>query len=317
MRLPVDETSFELGIQTQSPEYLDEVAPKTNYVSEFGHLTRITALFSQMEDAVGIVDDDDRFVSAMQEATKALKAWEDSLPEHLRYTEENLHIMNSMYETPANTGPWCFFYMHALHSCCEMSAASEMQKRFKRGKSTIPKQATDAGDRCLKILKSVGSRAKNLNYLIAPALWIVSRYFKDNPTMLDVDREFETVWGWRACEISETWRMHNETRKLEAGQTRKITAGPSSGQTIARHLSFQGPPTLATSSSSSSSIVPADDVDDSHQHSSSISPRYSDDSERRTLPSLKSVGLLDSFDNRRSSSDLRSALPPLSKPREW
>ena len=52
------------------------------------------------------------------------QAWEDSLPEHLRYTEENLHIMNSMYETPANTGAWCFFYMHALHSCCEMSAAS-------------------------------------------------------------------------------------------------------------------------------------------------------------------------------------------------
>jgi hypothetical protein len=116
MRLPVDETSFELGIQSQAPgkyrrlivnsdahvfsifylEYLDEMAPKTNYVSEFGHLTRITALFSQMEDAVceltafdfrsfgsvfdkfefiwvAIVDDNDRFVSAMQEAKKALK----------------------------------------------------------------------------------------------------------------------------------------------------------------------------------------------------------------------------------------------------
>lgn len=75
MRLPVDETSFELGIQSQTPgrvetpdrgwllntdvflvfhlEYLDEMAPKTNYVSEFGHLTRMTALFSQTEDAVG------------------------------------------------------------------------------------------------------------------------------------------------------------------------------------------------------------------------------------------------------------------------
>jgi len=77
----------------------------------------------------------------MQEAEKALKvlpsphscsrnvtnilisqAWEDSLPEYLRYTEENLRIMNSVLETTANTGPWCFFYMHALHSCCEMSA---------------------------------------------------------------------------------------------------------------------------------------------------------------------------------------------------
>ena len=77
-------------------EYLDEIAPKTNYVSEFGHLTRITALFSQMEDVVckqpsfgfrafesaleqfgfmqtAIVDDNYRFFSAMQEAKVALK----------------------------------------------------------------------------------------------------------------------------------------------------------------------------------------------------------------------------------------------------
>ena len=29
----------------------------------------------------------------------------------------------------------------------------------------MPKVAADAGDRCLRILKSLGSRAKNLNYL--------------------------------------------------------------------------------------------------------------------------------------------------------
>jgi len=252
----------------------------------------------------------------MQEATTALKAWEDSLPEHLRYSEENLHIMNSMYETPANTGPWCFFYMHALHSCCEMSASSEMQRRFSSGKkSAVPKQTSDAGERCLRVIESVGSRAKNLNYLVAPALWIVSRYFKDNPAMLSIDRDFETVWGWKACEISETWRRHNEARKLEAGQSqRSITAGGFSGQTIGRHLSFRGPPPRT---SSSSSIVPADDADDPPQPSSSTAARYPDDSDRRTLPSLKSVGLLDSFDNRRTNADPKSVLPPLSKSREW
>ena len=138
---------------------------KSNYTSEFGHLVRITALFSRMEDAVGswppfdprsfgfefdpflfvraaIADDDGRFVLALQEAKTALKvlsphvphtnrhsrtitqAWEESLPEHLQYTNDNLHTMNCMYETPANAGAWCFFYMHALHSCCEMSAAT-------------------------------------------------------------------------------------------------------------------------------------------------------------------------------------------------
>ncbi|KAF9653312.1 hypothetical protein BDM02DRAFT_3182854 [Thelephora ganbajun] len=229
MRLPVHETSFELGIQSQTPEHLDEMAPKTNYAPEFGHLTRITALFSQMEEAVGIVDDDDRFVSAMQEAKTALRAWEDSLPEHLRYTEENLYMMSSVYETAANTGPWCFFYMHALHSYCEMSASSEMQKRFTSGRFVVPKQATDAGDRCLRILKSVDSRAKDSHYLVTPALWIVSRYFKDNAAMLSIDSDFETVWGWKACEISETWRRHNEARKLEVGQSQRTTTGGSEG----------------------------------------------------------------------------------------
>lgn len=133
--------------------------------------------------------------------------------------------------------------------------------------------------------------------------------------MLKVDSEFETVWGWKACEISETWRKHNDARKLEAGQTRRITAGPSSGQTIGRHLSIRGPP-LATSSSSSS-IVQADDTDDSHNPSPPTTFRYPDDPDRRTLPSLKSVGLLDSFDNRRTNTDPKSVLPPLSKAREW
>jgi len=156
-------------------------------------------------------------------------------------------------------------------------------------------------------------------------LWIVSRYFKENPTMISVDTEFETVWGWRACDISETWRKHNDARKLEAGQTRKTTIGPSSGQTIGRHLGelrIQAPAatstTITTASSSSSSIVPADDSDDSpHQQSSSIPTRFPEDSDRRTLPSLKAVGLLDSFDNRRTTADPKSVLPPLSKAREW
>jgi hypothetical protein len=139
--------------------------------------------------------------------------------------------------------------------------------------------------------------------------------------MLSVDTEFETVWGWRACEISETWRRHNDARKLEAGQSqKKITAGGSSSQTIGRHLGelkIRGP-TAATPLSSSSSIVPADDSDNSPpQPSSSIAARFPEDSDRRTLPSLKAVGLLDSFESRRTNTEPRSVLPPLSKAREW
>jgi hypothetical protein len=65
-------------------------------------------------------------------------------------------------------------------------------------------------------------------------------------------------------------------------------------------------------------IVPADDSDDSpRQPSSSIASRFPEDSDRRTLPSLKAVGLLDSFESRRTNTEPRSVLPPLSKAREW
>jgi hypothetical protein len=122
----------------------------------------------------------------------------------------------------------------------------------------VPKYAADAGDRCLRIIKSVGSQAKNLTYLgeyfnllpvgiiwknstghlvfiVMPSLWVVSRYFKEDAAMASIDTEFETVWGWKACEISETWRMHNNARKLEAGQSQKRTT--ARGSSILRHLS--------------------------------------------------------------------------------
>jgi hypothetical protein len=198
----------------------------------------------------------------------------------------------------------------------------------------VPKHAADAGDRCLRIIKSIGSRAKNLNYLgerfnpllvcaiwgdstdclataVAPSLWIVSRYFREDATMASIDTEFETVWGWKACEISETWRMHNDARKLEAGQSQKRIT--TRGSSIGRHLSevrTLGP-------SSTSSIVPLDDSDDPPQQSSSAPSRLHKESDSRTLPSLKAVGLLDTFEPRRGHGETRSTLPPLSKSREW
>ena len=95
------------------------MAPKTNYVSEFGHLTRITALFSQMEDAVGqwppltsarsdqgsdtflfvraaIVDDDDRFVTALQEAKTALKVLSPHIPCVERHSRTGLTGMGGL-----------------------------------------------------------------------------------------------------------------------------------------------------------------------------------------------------------------------------
>ena len=128
--------------------------------------------------------------------------------------------------------------------------------------------------------------------------------------MITTDGEFETVWGWRPCEISETWRKHNEARKLEAGQSRKrITAGGSSGQTVnLNELKIREPAAVTPPSL----IGPADDSDDSpHQPLPPMISKFSEDSDWRTLPSLKAVGLSDSFEAG-TNNNPKSALPPLS-----
>jgi hypothetical protein len=133
--------------------------------------------------------------------------------------------------------------------------------------------------------------------------------------MLSVDTDFETVWGWRVCDISETWRRHNEARKLVAGQPQKrIAAGGTSSQTVGRHLSelkIRGP------SATKSSDVPVNDGDDSHQLPSSRPSGFPEDSYERTLPSLKALGLLDLSEGERTHVDTQPRLPPLSKGREW
>lgn len=43
--------------------------------------------------------------------------WLTSLPEHLRFSEDNLEKQISMFETSSNTGAWCYCFMHTLHPC--------------------------------------------------------------------------------------------------------------------------------------------------------------------------------------------------------
>ena len=132
--------------------------------------------------------------------------------------------------------------------------------------------------------------------------------------MASIDAEFETVWGWKTCEVSEIWRKSNEARKLEAGQSQKriIVRGTS----IGRHLSEVR--TLGPTSPTSSivSVHDAGDADGPPQPSSSVPSGLPEDLHRRTLPSLKAIGLLDSLETGRTRAEVRSTPPP-SQSREW
>ncbi|KAG5635264.1 hypothetical protein H0H81_011889 [Sphagnurus paluster] len=52
LRLPADETSFELGVHSTLPEYLYLPAVRTQYSSEFGHLIRVVTIYAKMETAL-------------------------------------------------------------------------------------------------------------------------------------------------------------------------------------------------------------------------------------------------------------------------
>ncbi|KAG6910028.1 hypothetical protein DXG01_013752 [Tephrocybe rancida] len=52
LRLPVDETSFELGVHSTLPEYLYLPAVKMQYSSEFGHLIRVVTIYAKVESAL-------------------------------------------------------------------------------------------------------------------------------------------------------------------------------------------------------------------------------------------------------------------------
>lgn len=45
-----------------------------------------------------------------------MQSWVNSLPDHLRFSEQSLQVQQSMFETSSNSGAWCFCLMHVVHA---------------------------------------------------------------------------------------------------------------------------------------------------------------------------------------------------------
>jgi len=121
LRLPVDETSFEFGAHNSQTEYLHLPAPRTQYVSEFGHLLRIASVHGRLEAALNTAvrpTAHDEAKTTIDEAEQEISAWEASLADHVRFSEESAAHHQAMFETSSNGGAWCFFMMHTLYAWC-------------------------------------------------------------------------------------------------------------------------------------------------------------------------------------------------------
>ncbi|KAF7370717.1 hypothetical protein MSAN_00704900 [Mycena sanguinolenta] len=123
LRLPVDETSFELAVHSTSPEYLYSPSARTHCVSELGHFIRFFSLVAHAEQ---IINRSETNLGTLAELEKRGEEWVSNLPDNLHFSEQNLQVQQSMFETSSNTGAWCFLlhacipcWLHARFACCQ------------------------------------------------------------------------------------------------------------------------------------------------------------------------------------------------------
>ncbi|KAF8631873.1 hypothetical protein AX15_002143 [Amanita polypyramis BW_CC] len=210
LRLPADETSFELGVHSTLPEYLHLPPIKNQYASEFGHLLRVLVIYAKVEEALdyltGVKEPGPSINPAalVYEAGQQIKEWSSQLSDHLQFSRESLSVQHSMFETSSNDGAWCYCCMHVYHASTLIALNNaqqllQMAPMLKVG----PQWATDMLD---QILTMLGERGKH-SLLMSAALWTYAGLCgRDDPQVHVMARDYEDHWGTRILHLVQNWR---------------------------------------------------------------------------------------------------------------
>ncbi|KAJ3865128.1 hypothetical protein EV359DRAFT_80783 [Lentinula novae-zelandiae] len=222
VRLPVDETSFEMGaVHECLPEYLYlPFAPlpshkATTTGSELAQTIRILSIYNKIErtldglyqpplqaansDPISFSKHHVRhyqarasFNSALIEDHELFSVWDQSHPSFLRWDEgENVVVQKSMLETNSNTGAWCFCLIALLEASCIMGLG--MGRRAVHGESWPHREDSTI----MKDIDYTGSMASNggarigINQVDSEPNWWKVSHRKDRPGETDLD------WGVR------------------------------------------------------------------------------------------------------------------------
>ncbi|KAJ8695088.1 hypothetical protein PTI98_007706 [Pleurotus ostreatus] len=208
LRLPVDETSFELSVHSTLPEYLFLPGIRTQYASELGHLIRVLTIYAKIEHALDLLNDPDAHgdpPAVLQEAEIALDSWANTLPDHLRFSEQSLQVQLSMFETSSNTGAWCYCMTHVLHASAALSlnaARHRSQWAFQRP------EVQWAIAHLESITNTLGGRAKN-SVLLGAVIWATVKYTKpDENKIRGWAAEHEEFTAVKMHELAQKeWRL--------------------------------------------------------------------------------------------------------------
>ncbi|KAJ6581375.1 fungal-specific transcription factor domain-containing protein [Mycena capillaripes] len=328
LRLPMDETSFELTVHSTSPEYLYLPPVHTHWVSELGHLIRIFSLYAQTEQ---ILNRSDTNLSTLSELEKRGEEWVSNLPDHLRFSEQNLQVQQSMFETSSNTGAWCFCCMHVCYVGFVLAlhvARNNMMTYSMNSPTPVSPKPQWTVTRLDMIMAMLGDRAKN-SMLMGAFIWIQIKYCNRNDAQIrGWSNDYEEMWGTRIPELvaaATAPRLDRPTHSFTHASKRLLPSAAASSQMypLGRSLdelrlhshgsnwSNTSHPHLQLGMGSGFAVGGSGDKDallkrannevdgDSSSKTGGASGRLGE-----SLPSLKSSGLLDTF-NTHSRTDMR------------
>ncbi|PPQ68586.1 hypothetical protein CVT25_005429 [Psilocybe cyanescens] len=149
LRLPVDETNFELGAYSTLPEYLYLPAVRTQYSSEFGHLIRILSIYAKIECALDEGNDPAtaaNSVGALMEAEQKLEARQRTQrgpKTEPSWALEKIELILQMLGDRAKNSILSAYRVFLFLSVLVGSALWSLIKYCKRDDSAVRKWATE------------------------------------------------------------------------------------------------------------------------------------------------------------------------------
>lgn len=292
LRLPVDEASFEFGAHNSQSEYLHLPAPRTQYVSEYGHLLRIASVFGRLEgvlNAAGIRPTaHDAINVVIEEAEQDLSVWESSLADHVSFSEESTTRHLAMFETSSNAGAWCYFMMHTLYAWCVLTLS---ETKAHESSAVVNSCREWARGRLMLIGTKLGNRAKN-NILLVAIISALSKFgMSKHPQVQAWEREYK-----EACGMDPPTKSSGGSRMplAEALASTMRPTLPPLPSTVASTANVDRVENRSDSPSTGSSGTYFNSLRSSYNKHRTTATEPAASGSAQSLPSLKSSGLLES-----------------------
>ncbi|KAI9464267.1 hypothetical protein F5148DRAFT_188149 [Russula earlei] len=292
LRLPVDEASFEFGAHNSQSEYLHLPAPRTQYVSEYGHLLRIASLHARLEAALNTAGTrspiHDMAKAVIEGVENEVSAWESSLADHVRFSDDSAALHLAMFETSSNAGAWCFFMMHTLYAWCVII----LSEAKARGSSAVTNSRREwARDRLMLIGTKLTHRSKNSVLPVAIILALSRIGMSDHPQVLAWAKDYA-----EACGIDPPTKSTGKSPMPIAdalASMRRPTLPPLPPTSVSTTSVDRLEDRCDTPSTSSSGSY-FNSLRSSYNHLRITNPEPAVPGSTPSLPSLKSCGLLES-----------------------